>query len=135
MERLNLNRKVIRIEVNDDGDYIELNFGDADLPNRFMQLYSNLQTRLEKLKEDAAALEGDDKIKEQLEYYSTAHREIMADIDNLLGEGTCKKVFGDIVPDVDLVRELFEQLIPIINKYSAKFSPAQKYSAQRQGAK
>ena len=40
MERLNLNRKVIRIEVNDDGDYIELNFGDADLPNRFMQLYS-----------------------------------------------------------------------------------------------
>ncbi|MBE5846241.1 MAG: hypothetical protein E7300_01015 [Lachnospiraceae bacterium] len=135
MERLNLNRKVIRIEVNDDGDYIELNFGDADLPNRFMQLYSNLQTRLEKLKEDAAALEGDDKIKEQLEYYSTAHREIMADIDNLLGEGTCKKVFGDIVPDVDLVRELFEQLIPIINKYSAKFSPVQKYSAQRQGAK
>lgn len=136
MERLNLSTaKAVKIEVNDNGDYITLNMADREFPKRFMTLFTNIKKKCEEM---AAKAEELDKItaEEQLDAEIAVYRDIMKEIDCLLGEGSCKKIFGDIVPDLFAITELFEQLLLLIQKYGneRKGQMQSKYNAARRGA-
>ena len=56
-------------------------------------------------------------------------------VDGLLGEGTCRKVFGDIVPSVDLYVDFINQLAPYFEKYGKERQKKlmQKYNPNRRG--
>ncbi len=52
-----------------------------------------------------------------------------------MGEGTCRKVFGDIVPSVDLYVDFINQLAPYFEKYGKERQKKlmQKYNPNRRG--
>ena len=127
-----------RIEVNDHGEYIVLNFNDHSFPDRFFSMLDRVESRC-----DAAKAE-EEKIREQVDPGSTEfiravsafdhdlHRYIAAEVDSVLGENTCRKVFGDIVPGVELFEDFFSQLQPYFEKFSKERSQKMsKYSADR----
>lgn len=57
-----------------------------------------------------------------------------AKIDILFGEGTCRKVYGDILPSVDMHIELLTQLLPYFEEYAKKRrEKMSRYDAGRMG--
>ncbi len=125
---------IVKIEVNDDGDIIAIDLSDREFPNRFYALFANLQHRVEEFEGKRGEIENLS-VPEQICTDIEMHKAVMVDIDNLFGAGTCKKVFGDIVPDVAEITDFFEQLVPILQKYGKKRQDSinQKYSPARKG--
>lgn len=114
MDKIKIDNGTKRIEVNDNGDYIELPMRDQSFPTRFFEFAGKIVTRYEGIRKEEVDLMS---AEEQLRKMKEVAVENMKDIDELLGEGTCKKVFGDIVPDDFMIIEFFEQLTPFIHKY------------------
>lgn len=115
MDKIKINNGTKRIEVNDNGDYIELPMRDQSFPTRFFAFVDKIIARYEGIgKEEVDLMSAE----EQYRKMNEVAVENMKDIDELLGEGTCKKVFGDIVPDDFIIIEFFEQITPFIHKYS-----------------
>lgn len=140
MAGIRVNTSVKKIEVNDNGDYITLNFSDNSLPDRFFAMLE----RVQKLAEDAKSREADiraqsegnggNRARELAALYCGLHEGIMAETDALLGENTCQKVFGNIVPGIELFDEFFAQLIPFFEDYAReRAEKLSKYSADRIG--
>lgn len=124
----------IVVEVNDNGDTITVNAEDYGFIDKFFSLNENL----EKITKEMNALEVKEKgEREQLHCLMDKTKEIMADIDALFGENTCKKVFGDIIPNPYLIADFFEQLTPIAKQYMdvRQKKIAEKYSNNRKGAR
>lgn len=137
MEKINLSSKnIVKVEVNDDGEHIAINLGDVDFPRRFEKLYRGLQEKMAEIQKDVARIDAMD-AREQTEFMYNTHKEIMSGIDNLFGQDTCRKVFGDIVPDMALICEFFEQITPILKKYGKirNSAIAGKYNPGRKGAR
>lgn len=140
MAGIRVNSGAKRIEVNDEGDYIVLNFADQSFPERFFSM-------MDRVTEIANAAQGkEDKIKEENESGSMellraisslnreVHTSIAAEIDGFFGADTCKKVFGDIVPGIDLIDDFFQQLMPYFQQYGQERAQRMsKYSAARTG--
>lgn len=140
MAGIRVNTSVKKIEVNDNGDFITLNFSDNSFPDRFYGMLENVQNRANDVSAQAAELEekyGGDKealTRQQAALYRQFHEGIVSEVDALFGPNTCKKVFGDIVPGIELFEDFFTQLTPYFEEYgkerAAKLS---KYSAARTG--
>lgn len=113
MDKLRIDNGTKRIEVNDNGDFIELPLGDQSFPDRFFEFANKVIGRYEGISGSIDLLEAEEQRKKMLEIA----RENMKDVDELLGEGACRKVFGDIVPDDYMIMELFEKLTPFIQKH------------------
>ena len=138
MAGIRVSTSVKRIEVNDNGDYIELNFSDNSFPDRFYAMLESIQGRADDVQAKAAELEekyGKDKdvlARNQAGLYRKFHEEIMGDVDALFGPETCKKVFGDIVPGIELFDDFFTQLTPFFEEYGKeRAAKLNKYSAGR----
>lgn len=142
MERIRVNTGVKRIEVNDHGDYITLSLNDNAFLERFFKLYENVQ----KLANESAAKEEDiqnrhkesgnkeARLRETFSLYAEVGDSMRAEVDGLFGEGTCKKVFGDIAPSFELYLDFFEQLTPYLQEFAKeKTQRMNKYSAKRTG--
>lgn len=140
MPGIRVNNGAKKIEVNDNGDYITLDFGDNSFPDRFFALIDNVEKR------SADAIPEAQKIAEENEEGSEAfmrataalwrkvHEEIMEEVDAFFGPGTCKKVFGDIVPGVELYDDFFQQLMPYFEEFSReRAAKLEKYSPARTG--
>lgn len=135
MEKLVRKTSEITIEVNDDGEYIKVNLADQEFPRRFYGLFENVRKHYEEMKEDSMVK--DLKPDEVMDAEIAMSRSVMEDIDNMFGEGACRKIFGDIVPDVYAITEFFEALIPILKKYGEQRNKEirGKYSADRKGGR
>lgn len=142
MAGIRVNTGVKRIEVNDNGDYITLSLNDNDFLSRFFALYENVQRMADESSAKEAAIKekyersGDKAglMKESFALYSGFGQDMMSEIDGLFGDGTCKKVFGDITPTFDLYLDFFEQLTPYLNEFAKeKAQRMSKYSASRTG--
>lgn len=140
MAGIRVNSGAKKIEVNDNGDFIVLNFADHEFPNRFFSMLD----RVEALAEEAAPKEA--AIREAHESGSLdfarsmtaldceVHRRIMTEVDALFGEGTCRKVFGEIVPGIELFDDFFQQLMPYFQKFAKERAERmKKYSPSRTG--
>lgn len=138
MDRIRIQRNVKRIEVNDNGDVLELNFDDLNLPYRFYAMLKKIEIDREKFTKDLAEKIKGMPDKETAAAFVDAERDLnvyMRDaIDEVFGEGTCRKVYGDILPSVEMHMQLFDALRPFFEEETqrrqAKMS---KYSARRMG--
>lgn len=133
MEKISLKRG-ITVEVNDNGDTIELNLEDQKFVDRFYQLIGKLDEVKKNVNEANVRQMSDG---DKLQYLIGQTEEILTEIDGIFGEGCCRKVFGDIVPNPYLIAEFFEQMTPIIEKYmqERKKKINEKYSRQRRGGR
>lgn len=140
MAGIRVNTGVKRIEVNDNGDYITLNFGDASFADRFFEMVDRVQKRTNaaapKAKEIDETMEnGSEKhMRAAAKLFREVHEDVSAEVDDFFGPDTCKKVFGDIVPSIDLYDDFFQQLMPYFEEFGKERAQRMsKYSAERIG--
>ncbi|MDE7242776.1 MAG: hypothetical protein K2O18_02195 [Oscillospiraceae bacterium] len=131
---------VKNIEVNDNGDFITLNFSDNSLPDRFFHMLERVQNRAESVRPKEREIReqfdenDEERVKALAALYRELHEGIMQEVDALLGPDTCKKVFGNIVPGIELFDDFFCQLIPYFEEYSRdRAQKLSKYSPDRTG--
>lgn len=140
MSGIRVSTGVKKIEVNDEGEYITLNFADQDFPRRVFAMMDRVQERADKAKDEegeivAAHPDGSfEQARALTDFNVELHRYVMAEVDGVFGEGTCRKVFGDIVPGIDLFQDFFEQLMPYFEQFGKeRQEKMSKYSAARTG--
>lgn len=130
-----------RIEVNDDGEYITLNFADQSFPSRFYAMVDGFKIKQQEFQALAQEIDGDstlaedERMRKGLALNLEIHEYFKDQIDGLFGPDTCRKVFGDIVPHIDLYADFLEQLTPYFEKYAKDRQNRikSKYSATRKG--
>lgn len=118
----------LKVEVNDNGDYIVLR---KDM--QFINNLQNLQKGLVALQTDyakkLAVLDKSD-IQAKTDLVYNASLELHDAIDLVFGKGTCKKVFGegitDVLPTADLVADFFNQLKPYFKQIIDELNSSKK---------
>lgn len=110
-------KNIKRIEVNDNGDYIELNFNDLKLLDRVKEMLEYMQDVDEITEENARKVLSD----------------MATQIDKVFGKDTCLKVFGTVSPTPVLILDFFNQIIPLMEKFAEEVNDNNRYSADRQG--
>lgn len=124
----------VKIEVNDEGDVIVARLND----NQFIERFYDIVETMEKVSEymESEEVKAKDS-REQLAVATEKTKDIMSDIDNLFGVGSCEKVFGDIIPSAYALADFFDQLIPIFEEFASEKqkSIADKYNRTRKGQK
>lgn len=122
-----------KIEVNDAGEYIVLPLSDDSFVTRFYRMLAGIQ---EAAKQTAKAdPESAADIMKTVDEIVAVERETRQKVDELFGAETCRKVFGDVLPSMDLFVDFFAALVPFFEEYkqhrAAKMS---KYGANRTGS-
>ena len=70
-----------------------------------------------------------------MEKFVAVEKETKREVDELFGDGTCRKVFGDILPSMDLFVEFFGSLLPFFEEYKQdRMRRMGKYGAERTGS-
>ena len=127
MNSIRIEKKdIYTIEVNDNGDTIEFDLVDIELPFKWERalsevnrIYRELKAKLviiEKKKDhqlDNEFMTANEKAK--IEAHRNAFKELRVAMDAFLGEGACQKIFGDR-NYVEMYDDLFEQLEPHFEK-------------------
>lgn len=140
MAGIRVNTGVKRIEVNDDGDYITLNFADQSFPERFFAMIDRVtdiakaaEPKEEDLRKKYPA--GSVELARAFSSFNLEfHTAVAGEIDGFFGAGTCKRVFGDIVPGIDLIDDFFQQLMPYFQEFGKeRAEKMSKYSPDRTG--
>lgn len=124
---------VKKIEVNDDGEFISLPVADDNFVVRFYRLMDGIGERAKEIgSEIPEYITG--KI-EAVEKVVAVEKETKREVDELFGDGTCRKVFGDILPSMDLFVEFFGSLLPFFEEYKQdRMRRMGKYGAERTGS-
>lgn len=140
MDGIRVNSGAKRIEVNDNGDYITLNFADQSFPTRFFAMLDRVLETTEAASPKEAEIKekftvgGLDYTRAMAQLNEDIHSAVVSEIDGFFGVDTCKHVFGDIVPGIDLIDDFFQQLMPYFQKYGQERTRRMsKYSAERTG--
>ena len=107
MEKLRVqNKNIYTIEVNDNGDVIEFDLGDIELPFKLQRAYDGIRKTQAELKAKLVIIEKqqDSKSKKHLmskneeavlKAWKTAFADMRKSMDEFLGEGGCQKIFGN----------------------------------------
>ena len=132
-----------KIGVNDAGDCIELSVTDVTLLDRFSNLvewFSTKQEELARFDEDFKARHAGDTddteaVIEAIHKRTEVFRETCKQIDDVFGEGCCRKVFGDIIPDELPLMDFFDQMTPVMQRMAMERGEKlkTKYSRNRKG--
>lgn len=130
-----------RIKVNADGEYIEVSVNDSTFFDRFADLLvwiGDKEKELEQYGEThkAGDLKDMEVIWELVRKRTETYQECCQRLDVLFGEGCCRKVFGNIVPDDLLIMDFLEQLTPVIEELGRERNQklSGKYNRGRKGA-
>lgn len=133
----------IKIEVNDAGEFIEINTGDKRLVAKLTELMKKLKELAEETervntekfqKLDPKTATFDDFIA-AVNYETEVAEKIVSWLDEVFGIGTCRKVFGEgVVPTLDSVQDFLNQLTPHImraiqtrrNNIGGKYAPSRR---------
>ncbi|WP_321024261.1 DUF6673 family protein [Eisenbergiella porci] len=142
-DNFNVDDGIRRIGVNTAGDYIELSLTDVTLFERFTGLLDWFETKQEELNRfgaDFKARHADDidntkAVVEVIHKRTELFTECCKKIDEVFGEGCCKKVFGNIIPDELPIMDFFEQVTPIMQRMAMERGEKikTKYSRNRKG--
>lgn len=138
MEKIRIARNVKRIEVNDDGEFIELDFDDLNLPYRYYAMLKRFEKdRAEFSRELSEKLKGKNAAESAEELVEAERRlniHFRDAIDEVFGEGTCRKVYGDILPSVEMHLQFFDALRPYFEEEAQRRQQKMsRYSAKRRG--
>lgn len=138
MEKIRVQRNVKQIEVNDEGEFITLDFDDLNLPYRYYGMIKKFnKDRAKFAKELAEKLKGKPSsvcAEELVEAERQLNIYFRDAVDEVFGEGTCRKVYGDILPSIEMHMQFFDALRPYFEE-EAKRRQARmnKYNAGRMG--
>lgn len=124
---------VKKIEVNDDGEFISLPVADDNFVVRFYRLMDGIGERAKEIgaKFRKILLERSMRVEKVV----AVEKETKREVDELFGDGTCRKVFGDILPSMDLFVEFFGSLLPFFEEYKQdRMRRMGKYGAERTGS-
>ena len=141
---LRVNNGVKRIEVNDQGECIEISANDANFYDRFAEMLRWLNAEEDKIsafeKEQAEKYGSEnttDRLLDEVKRVTTLYKECAERIDMIFGKDTCRKVFGNIVPDEILIGDFLDQITPIISKLAQERGQRfqAKYNRNRKGGK
>lgn len=131
-----------RIQVNENGDYIELDLMDIELPLKVMNthnelirqhnIYNNRCKAIEKQYKDNQDLKLKNQIQAEIDY-SNKCREVL---DGLLGKDACLKIFGE-TNRYGMFDDYFEQLYSILENLvidieAIKNKLAKKYKVDKE---
>lgn len=118
----------LTIEVNDNGDTITANLEDANFMNNFYDLVTFLRNPQVEINENQTKQDAVDAV---IDY----SRKCMEKIDKLFGEGSSKKIFGDIIPSPYCYASFMDQLIPIFEEHKKKREQfiSERYNEKRTG--
>lgn len=129
--KIRIERGVKKIEVNDNGEFIMLPVSDDGFVLSFYRMMEDIQKKGKSLSAEIR----DEETVDSLEKIVAVEREVKQKVDALFGGGTCKKVFGDILPSMDLFVEFFGSLVPFLEEYQSERKPKmEKYNAGRTGS-
>lgn len=134
----------IKIEVNDDHEYIEFNPEDKRFSlnlAKFINVLKSIEKEVAE-KEEAWRTLGDKATDKDtldlIEYDAQICEKIKISIDQLFGANTCDKVFGkDVIPSVDSAREFLQAITPYFAEAvkNRKTNIGKRYSANRRGGR
>ena len=141
-DSIRVERKDKRVEVNDQGDYIILPFGDQAFVPALLNMMNDFEAHVEqhrKRVEELASLPDDnaEKVADMVQINLDVCSVLAAGVDRLFGDGSCVKIFGVNVPSLFAFADFFDQLAPIIRAFSDKEAAARvkrvrKYSEKYQ---
>ncbi len=142
----------LRLEVNDDGEYIAISADDSSMFDRFaagirhiVELSDQTAEKVEEIEKQYEGQTGFDADMEKVSAISGINvefsREAVRTVDSIFGEDTVKKVFRstynvipDFLPSVNLITEFFEQVTPHMEKlFNRKLEAQEKASKARMG--
>lgn len=136
---------VRRIKVNEDGEFLSLSVNDVTLFDRFADLadwFYKKQTELSEYGNDFDTRHAQDEdeapaVLEAIRKRTEIFRECCTQIDHVFGKDCCRKVFGGILPDEDLIGDFLEQMSGIIEKMAEERGEKlrARYSRARQGSR
>ena len=127
MNSIRIEKKdIYTIEVNDNGDTIEFDLVDIELPfkcdralSEVNRIYRDLRAKLVIIeKQEDHQISGEVMTaneKAKLEAHRNAFKEMRVAMDAFLGEGACQKIFGDR-NYLEMYDDLFDQLEPHFEK-------------------
>lgn len=138
MEKLHIARNIKKIEVNDDGEFITLNFDDLELPYRYYGMLRRFeQDRVKFTNELAKKLKNKPSsicTEELVEAEYNLNIYFRDAVDEIFGEGTCRKVYGDILPSFEMHMQFFDALRPYFEEEAKRRQEKMnKYNAKRSG--
>lgn len=134
MDKIRIARNVRRIEVNDDGEYIELDFNDQSLPHRFLAVFNDIGAKKREF-DKRIATDSDINLVSTVELEYEVNIYFKSKIDELFGKDTCRKVYGDILPSIEMHIDFLSQLIPYFEEYAAsRREKMNKYNSGRGGS-
>lgn len=134
MEKIRLQRNIKRIEVNDEGEFITLDFDDLDFPYRYYGMIKRLEKERAALAEKAAKPIGKDELEELADEERRLNISFRDAVDEVFGEGTCRKVYGDILPSLETHLQFFNALRPYFAREAERRrARMNKYNAGRTG--
>ena len=121
MNKLRVERKdIYTIEVNDNGDTIEFDLADIELPFKLQRAYEGIKTAQTQLRGKIAIIEKQQDRKdkkhlmskneeETLKAWKKAFVDMRKAMDEFLGEGGCQKIFGNS-NYLEMFDDLFDEL-------------------------
>ncbi len=122
MESLRVkNNDIYEIEVNDQGDTITFYLTDIELPLKIERMYQMISEIGQDMKKEVEVTEEggsgviDAKKLAENRQVAEAFKKMRAATDEVLGEGACQKIFGDI-NYLTMFDDLFEALEPHLTK-------------------
>lgn len=119
MERISFDNGDKKVEINDSGDYIVIPMGDNTFPQRVIDFSKKAEEQYNVLLEKEIELKGSD-----IEILSNMRADILSNVgrlfDGLFGDGSCKKVFGNLAPSMDIMVSFMEQIAPLVNKFATE---------------
>ena len=148
MDKLQIDNWTRQIEVNDNGDTIQYSLADSTFYDELISFAKWIQS--DELRAQAEEVtRQQENIKKSggkfdLDAASTANTVEMnmsitacEKIDKMFGENACKKVFGDITPQMDIIVASLNAVIPIVKKNTNERNKKinTQFSKSRKGAK
>lgn len=128
------NTGLANIEVNDSGEMITFYLTDNDFIKKFFDFVDWFRESGEKISGSEASDKDLVSIYEQQKNLSDT---ALDKLEDMFGEGTCKKIFGQMSPIyvcvVDVIAQIAEEVSRLVGEYNKDF--VGKYSRGRKGAR
>lgn len=148
MDKLQIDNWTRKIEVNDNGDTIQYSLANSAFYDELISFAQwiqsdELRAQAEEVTRQQENMKKSDG-KFDLNVASAASavelnmsKAACEKIDKMFGENACKKVFGDIIPQMDIIVTFLNAVIPIVKKNAEERSKKinTQFSKSRKGAK
>ena len=133
---IRVNREAQKIEVNDSGDFIMLELKNTTFMSNLIGLMRELEANSKSLLSQVPQTECNsvEEVSAVMDQAAEVCGRLAERTDEVFGAGTCRKVFGDIVPGIELFDDFFTQLMPYFEQFGKERAKRlSKYSAARTG--